>query len=97
MTRTDTIELPRIVATSSAPLTRPERCTARRLALLVLFAVGVVLAVVAGRAAAWQADAPTTAPAVVEPAGHRLELELPVDPDSIGTDAGLITTPAGDQ
>lgn len=95
MNRTDTVLLPRIVATASAPLERPALtlvATRRRwLALLLLtLAVGASLAVVAGRAVAWHPASP-----VVEQTGPAvLPLELPCCHELAGTDAGLITEPA---
>jgi formate hydrogenlyase subunit 3/multisubunit Na+/H+ antiporter MnhD subunit len=92
MNRTDTLELPRIVATSSAPLVTLAAPPRRWLALLlVTLAIGATLAVIAGHSLAYR----TETPVVVEVG----------DPDRLadiadraaqltGTDAGLITEPA---
>lgn len=95
--RTDTIRLPRIVATASAPLTPPARRPWRAVAVVVvLFAVALAAVVAVGRALAWTEQPATPATPV---------LVTDLDPDALadladlasqhdGTDAGLITEPA---
>lgn len=95
MNRTDTIQLPRIVATASAPLTPQVRRPWRAVAVVVMFAVALAAVVAVGRSLAWT-EQPATSPPV-----HVTDL----DPDALadiadlasqhgGTDAGLITEPA---
>lgn len=93
--RTDTIQLPRIVATASAPLTPHARRPWRALAVVVLFAVALVAVVAAGRALAWAEPPATPPPAHVTDLAPDVLADLAdLASQYSGTDAGMIAGPA---
>lgn len=93
MHRTDTIALPRIVATAAHPLT-PTRRRPRWLAVVVLalFALALVGTITAARAIAWAEPAPDAGPAyVTDIAPDALADLADLASQHSGTDAGIVT------